>query len=320
MSRRRPRGIALITAMLVMAIAAIAAAAVLVSAQMAIRRAGNLMDGEKAWWYANGLESWVRAVLKRDDVPAHDGLEEIWAQPVDYLPVDQGVLRGKIEDLQGRFNLNNFYTITNTVNPDMLGQWQRLFGEIEGLDASQAPAIAEAITDWIDPNSIPIGSGGAEDTEYTSLDLPYRAANQLMKSPTELLAVKGMTPEIYQLLAPYVTALPLDLKAAPVLPTRININTASEQVLMSLSTGMTANASKLGQWLEERKKKPVDTVAEKSDTFPPDTEKFTDTKSQFFLMTGEAFIGSGRVRLYSVLMRPSPGADPIVITKSLDTE
>ena len=63
---RRPRGIALITAMLVMALAAIAAAAVLGSANAAIRRSATLIDGERAWWYATGVESWVRSILARD--------------------------------------------------------------------------------------------------------------------------------------------------------------------------------------------------------------------------------------------------------------
>jgi len=75
---QRQGGVALITAMLVLALASIAAAAVLVSAQSNIRRTGNLLDSERAWWYAEGLESWVRGVLKRDDKTEYDGCNEPW--------------------------------------------------------------------------------------------------------------------------------------------------------------------------------------------------------------------------------------------------
>jgi general secretion pathway protein K len=309
------RGIALITAMLVMALAAIAAAAVLGSANAAIRRTGTLIDGERAWWYADGLETWVISILKRDrednDV---DSLDENWARPVDYLPVEQGALRGHLEDLQGRFNLNNLGSNKPLV---YVKQFQRLFGQIPGLDASQASAIAEAIRDWIDVNQVPGGSGGAEDSEYQGLAQPYRTADQALQSPTELLAIKGVTPEIYRALAPFVTALPLGGGSAP---TPINVNTAKAEVLYSLSDQIDAN--KMRTWIEKQKTEPVDSPQklQRDGTLPADvTADMVSAKTSYFLMVAEAFIGSGRVALYSVMLRPSSGS-PIVISRSLDTE
>lgn len=314
-SPRRHRGIALITAMLVMALAAIAAAAVLGSANAAIRRTATLIDGERAWWYADGLETWVLSILKRDrednDV---DSLDENWARPVDYLPVEQGALRGHLEDLQGRFNLNNLGSNKPLV---YVKQFQRLFGQIPGLDASQASAITEAIRDWIDGNQVPSGSGGAEDSEYQGLAQPYRTADQALQSPSELLAIKGVTPEIYRALAPFVTALPLGAGGAP---TPVNVNTAKSEVLYSLSDQIDAN--KMRTWIEKQKTEPVDSPQKlQSDgTLPADvTADLVSAKTSYFLMVAEAFIGSGRVALYSVVLRPSSGS-PIVISRSLDTE
>ena len=335
-SRAKLQGIALITAMLVMALASIAAAAVLTSATAAIRRTATLIDGEKAWWYADGLESWVRAILDRDRLKnaAVDSFEEDWHRPVDYLPVEQGGLRGHIEDLQGRFNLNNL-SIKGT--SQYQEQFQRLFQNIEGLDASLAVAIAEGVRDWVDADQIPSGAGGAEDTDYQGLPQPYRAANQAMRSPTELLAIKGVTREIYQRLAPYVATLPLSGQGGPTgsvgqpgqpaqtgqtaqTGTAVNVNTALFPVLMSLAANV--DRGRIELWLKDRQKSPAQEAKKliADGTLPATTKPdMLSVNTSYFLMFGEAFIGSGRVALYSVMQRPQNGP-PIVISRSLDTE
>ena len=311
---RRDRGIALITAMLVMALAAIAAAAVLGSANAAIRRSATLIDGERAWWYATGVESWVRSILARDRRDSQlDGMGEDWARPVDFLPIEQGGLRGGLEDLQGRFNLNNLASSKQQV---YLQQWQRLFRVLE-LDAGQAQPSAAAILDWIDVNTTPT-TGGAEDDEYQGRELPYRAANQPLKSPSELLAIKGINREIWAKLAPLVTALPLNGQG----PTPLNVNTAKKEVLMALSDKMVA--SKVDSWEQSRVKDPVENpqklYAPPFDLLPADvTPDLLSTSSDFFQLDVTAFIGSGQVHLYSVLQRPASGP-PIVIARSLGTE
>src|SRR3546814_3656850 len=106
--KRAQHGIALITAIFIVALAAIAAAAILSSANLAIHRTQNLQESELAWWYVDGVESWVKTILLRDaEINKYDSLGDIWAMPVDFLPVDEGVLRGGVTDLQGRYNLNN---------------------------------------------------------------------------------------------------------------------------------------------------------------------------------------------------------------------
>lgn len=314
----RQRGIALITAMLVVALASIAATAVLVSANNGIRRASTLIDGERAWWYAQGLESFSRRVLAKDAEKdaAVDSLNEDWARPIDYLPVEQGAVRGGIKDLQGRFNLNN---LASAQPKKYQQQLLRLFQNIEGLDPAQAQPLSEAIADWIDANQTPFGAGGAEDTDYMSLPQPYRAANQAMGSPTELLAIKGMTPATYQKLAPFVCTLPI---GSSKVATKINVNTAELPVLLALSAN--ADRGKLETFILDRLKEPAKSVPEmqtrNGGILPADvTAELIDVKSQFFLASTEAFIGSGRAALYSVIQRASSGA-PQVIARSLDTE
>src|SRR3546814_10237267 len=77
-------GIALITAIFIVALAAIAAAAILSSANLAIHRTQNLQESELAWWYVDGVESWVKTILLRDaEINKYDSLGDIWAMPVD---------------------------------------------------------------------------------------------------------------------------------------------------------------------------------------------------------------------------------------------
>src|SRR3546814_4672827 len=87
-----------------------------------------------------------------------------------------------------------------------------------GIDARQAQVVAASLTDWIDTDPVP-QPGGAEDETYGRAATPYRAPNRFMVDASELRAVNGVTPGIYDLLRPWVCALPVD-DLSP-----ININT-----------------------------------------------------------------------------------------------
>jgi len=319
MSRPRTRqdGIALITAILVVALAAVAATAILSSANIAIHRTGNLQDSERAWWYADGIEGWLRTILERDQEDnKFDGLEDVWAKPVDYLPVDEGFVRGQMVDLQGRYNLNNLAV------PDLNGEafkqqqevFLRLLQGIEGVDAFQAQSLASAIRDWIDADSEPTGFDGAEDSEYLGANPPHRVPNRLMESPTELLAIKGMTRELYQRIGPYVTTLPQT-------GTPINVNTAPEALVFALAKEPGAAQRK---FIEERVKKPAESVGELTGErgvygAADAPTAMLAVASRYFMLRAEVFVGSGRLALYSFYYRPDQGA-PVVIGRSIDTE
>jgi general secretion pathway protein K len=91
--------------------------------------------------------------------------------------------------------------------------------EIDGqpLDTSAAIEITDAVVDWVDADSEPTGSGGAEQNYYDSLEEPYPIGNRPMISVSELALVKGVTPYLYSRLLPLVTAISPDSK--------LNINT-----------------------------------------------------------------------------------------------
>ena len=90
-----------------------------------------------------------------------------------------------------------------------------------------AEPILQAILDWVDADSEVRFPNGAEDAYYLKLDTPYRAANRPFTDVSELLLVRGVTPEVYARLRPFVTALPDHAD--------VNINSAPAEVLMSLA-------------------------------------------------------------------------------------
>ena len=334
-SKPKQSGIALITAILVVALASIAAAAMLVSANISIHRASNLQETEKAWWYADGIESWVKTILERDAADnTIDSFKDAWAQPVDYLPVDEGHVRGRIEDLQGRLNLNNFgadqahfdkYTVL----------LERLFQNIPDVDPALAKPLAGAIRDWIDSDSEPTGFDGAEDSEYLTLTPPYRTPNRLMESVSEVLAIKGMTKDLYYKLThcamtktgpvSCITVLPLNTSVGSTSAiTPINVNTAPEPLLRALTKQPTTS---LDSFLRTRDTKPFETPSAPFQAAPTGfltsadgiATDMVDVRSHYFLLTAETFIGSSRLALYSFYYRPNSGPS-IVLGHSTDTE
>lgn len=334
---RRQRGVALITAVLVVSLAVIASTSVLDMGHFAIQRASTLQDSEKAWGYAAGAEDWVRTILQRDD-NGHDSLDEVWAEP-QTLPIENGALQGAIVDALGRFNLNNLGLSNNdTPSPGrargaatmtdfdkQAALFERLIDGLEG-GRTLIPAprtLAEAIRDWIDADQLPTG-GGREDSDYLVLTPPRRVANRPMVSVTELRNVLESlydprtddARKVYALLLPQVTALPV----SGVTP--INVNTATRELLLALGGADGGNAE-LAKFVELREEQPLESASEINSKLGLRAGDFDTTglavSSRLFQLRMQAVVGDGRVALYSLIYRPQQGM-PVVLLRSTDTE
>jgi general secretion pathway protein K len=228
----RQRGIAAITAILVVAIATILAVNLAWELNLDIRRTENMLVRAQARQFAIGAEMIAADALRTDFQNDIDGVGrcdfagEVWDNELQ-MPFEGGTVRGRLTDLQGRFNLNNLIK-DGAKNKDAFKQFTRLL-EVLGLD----PDIAAKALDWIDPNQV-AEIGGAEDGIYTSKRPPYRTADTWFTTTTELLAIDGMIDtengddKNFRTLERYVSALPPGGK--------INVNTAEDPVLQSMST------------------------------------------------------------------------------------
>ena len=223
------KGIALITAMMIVAIVGLVTTNLLWESTLNTRKTSSILNRDQAIQIAIGVEKWVTSLLKQDSFSSeNDHLNEFWARELPSLPIDGGFIRGQIHDLQGRFNLNNLVNADGSVNQDQVDYFQRFLSSL-----NINPTIANSVIDWIDVDQYTTYPNGAEDDFYTRMNPPYRTANREMITISELLSIRSIDQEIFNRIKPYISAIPEI--------TKINVNTASHVVLKSLDDGITIN-------------------------------------------------------------------------------
>ena len=320
----RQSGVALIIALILVALATILATKLTFDGFLERRRAIGVLAAEQALHFGMGAEALAADVLAQDlqNSPTQTTLIGAWAQPTQPLPIQSpddpeaepiGTLQAAIQDMQGRFNLNNLAHLVQqngqwVEDPVPLAQFQRLLTSV-GLE----PKWAGIARDWIDPDDQPGQPDGAEDSVYTMQNPPYRTGNWPMMSPAELMNLPGFGADRYRKIAPYVTALPSTTA-------KINVCTAPALVLESLADSLSgeyndqvlANGRKSGCFPDVAT---FSNVIGKS--APQIATQFADT-SQFFRLTTRVTLGTTEFTLYSLLYR-GPGGKVTPLLRSFGT-
>lgn len=159
-------------------------------------------DAEMQWMARSGVEL-ARYVLAQEmQAPAGrnlDALNQKWAGGMGSISNDalagisltdniigRGRFSIKITDQERRFNINA---------ADRFVLQQALI--MMNVDASQQGTLIDSILDWRDPDNDPGINGAESDDFYLRMDPPYYAKNGPIDDISELLLVKGMTPEVY---------------------------------------------------------------------------------------------------------------------------
>ena len=145
MSARRQRGVAAITAILIVAVAATAASLMLAQQSAMLDQTMLVASRAQADVYSQAGLDWARGVLAQDArTSGTDNLAEGWAQPIVGMPIDRAVVAGNIADEQGKFNLNNVIDGTRRSEADI-----KLLRQLLAL-VDLSPELADAVVDWID--------------------------------------------------------------------------------------------------------------------------------------------------------------------------
>jgi general secretion pathway protein K len=220
-TRGAQRGMALLVAILLVALGTMLAAAMAYENAMTARRGAATYSFDEALLVQQGAEALaafgLREVWRADQQYTYTN--QGWAKPLGPIEVVPGVmLEASLEDLQGRFNLNNLVNGDGSADATQVQAFQQLLTTL-GLE----PKWAGYTVDWISHNTTPSIPDGAKDSVYMGQNPPYRAPNRYITSASELLALPGFGHDRYALLAPYVTALPWGQ--------HLNICTASGVVL-----------------------------------------------------------------------------------------
>jgi len=264
--RRRQRGVAIITALLLTALAITIVTSLFWQQQVQVRSMENQRLHLQTKWILRGALDWSRLILRQDALSTGIGgpvtLNGIWATPLAETRLDDYVerervdgdnynasLSGQISDAQARYNLTNLATGKIT-SPGQIAVFQRLLTSLQ-IDPSLALRTAQAVANGqkvaAATTSTAGGSTSTSSTSTTGSTSSTSTTGSTSSTSTgtttgvtsssggeplpftqvdDLLSIAGFNAQNVVQLRDYVTVLPG--------PTALNVNTATPQVLAAL--------------------------------------------------------------------------------------
>ncbi|MBF0133528.1 MAG: type II secretion system minor pseudopilin GspK [Magnetococcales bacterium] len=310
MSGSSERGVALITALLIVSLATITMVAMATQQRIQARYTAILIDRDQSWQLILGGEAWARAILRRSSSGENwVSLDQQWAAKMPPMEVEGATVSGWNEDMQARFNLNNLI-VGGKQDSVSMAMFERLLDRLD-LD----PLLATAVADWIDADDEPGGAMGGESDVYSRLKFPYRAANQPMLSASELMLVQGFDAKAWEKIKPYVVALPGR--------TAINVNTAPPLVLSILANSIAlsdADEVVRTRFMEPFRNRAAfydhPNLVQAKAELQGLAEAYADVTSIFFQVHAQAQVGRGKMITHSLMQR-TPTTSVIVLRRTM---
>ena len=308
------RGVALLTILVMVALATILAATIAKRQTNTAENTGYLMRQDQSLLYAKSAEAFFSELLIQDsdNGSSIDHLQENWAKPMPPFPVEDGSVSGKLLDESGKFNLNNLVKADGNQVDDSARRWFEKLLQRVGLPAE----LSQAVIDWQDTNDEVTGAMGAESSYYQGLDPAYLTPNTKFHSIEELKLVRGFEGKNYDLIKPYVTALPEQ--------TKVNMNTAPALLLASIDPKVDVKAIEQQLKIKETelthfnnvddlwKLSAFSGIDEQSKT---DAASLLDSKSNYFTAQIEVMLSERKRQFTSLMMRKDKQV--IVYSRSL---
>ncbi len=228
------RGAALLSVLLLVAVMAVIAAIMLDRLHLATRLAGNGQAMTQARFYATSAETLAMARIKAmvDSSPDRTVDRGGLLGREFPLPLARGTAMARVDDAGNCFNLNSLVEADAQgvlkLRVAGLNQMRALMAGL-GISAGESAIASDAIADWIDSDNAP-SPNGAEDETYQGSTTPYRTAGRLIGDVSEIRSVRGMTPQFYERMRPWLCALP----AAELSPVNINTLRPDQALLLSM--------------------------------------------------------------------------------------
>ncbi len=330
--RHKQHGVALITALLVVSLATVLAVSLVKHLYYDIRRTENILRLDQAQLFNKNSVEFGMVLISRDWELNNKFDSMIDIQTFnDYaiaIALEGPPVSLQLIDLQSCFNLNNL-SKNNKNFAKARNQYLTLLGSLN-VDVNLLSTLTDSLIDWIDSDSI-TEPQGAEFDYYIGLERPYQNANTLMSSRSELRLVKGYTDKVIKQIAAHVCVLPET-------NTGININTAGSIMLESIKglkgygeqivqdrDGTIATDPANGNINNNIIAGPADDAANNSQSSAEPFEKIADFSkyvtdilkvkkeefdssglqeySEYFLIESRTKLGTGNVKLYSIIYR-----------------
>lgn len=313
------KGTALIVSLLIMALVTAMISAASIKQQSNVQRVISIQDADKLYAYTYYVQAWAKVELfnrlKENDIE-----KQVFKVTMPIYKADNITVEGYIVDMQGLFDVNNLINLhANAKNQETQQKQQSLIPKIferllislplkqEQINQEQAKAITKNLENWLSAPK------EGQKNIYSQQNPPYRAAHIPMSSISELRLILGITPKIYQALAPFVSALPV--QGGEKAFTSININTALEPILAAL---LGLDDSEVKTLIAKRPFKDATEFkqAVENNKIPPeDWEQISgliDIKSQYFLVVSTAKSSNREAVLYTLLNRKSNGIIDVI--------
>jgi general secretion pathway protein K len=326
---KKCQGVALITVMLIVALAAVLATQMTARLQLQMQRTSNIEFNQQAYWYAMGAEAFAKRVLITafEDEKDITHLEQMWAQGETSYPVDFGQITGEIFDMQACFNLNALRfdkseIPVSTKKPAIQEAFIELIVslEVEGVNSFEAEYMADALVDWLDKDSAIASAGGAEDNDYSAKEFPYLPANNYLASITELRLIEHFTVPVINKLKDYVCVLP-NTKLH-----EININTLNNEHAVLLKALLDIPLEDAEQALSSREGEGFKTAKDffdlpeiKKHKLSDDLEKQFVVDSEYFKLKSSASFNNSYFSL-STLMKVEKNNSISVVSRTIGRE
>jgi general secretion pathway protein K len=337
---RKQTGVAIITALLIVTIAATVSITISTQLQLDVRRTGNMIALDQTDINASLIEKFVQDTIFTDPKyfdPLKEQLSKQGKSDAYIYPVENGTIEGQIADLNSCINLNSLLKPDSTPDTITEDRVNRLFSN------NNIPrSMTAAITDWIDTDLNTTRSpDGAEDGHYLNLEQPYHTANQELSSITELRLIKGAeNQQATPTYTPYNNILALAeafkkgsnngpslcaFKTNSSAPATINVNTASRDVLLSLAPTMTTAIVEdiiACRGVKGNEMKDVDDFTDCSSgtvgKIVTDTTHLRAT-SEYFLLKTTVSVGDAKKTTYSIIFRDSTSGKTEIISRTQRT-
>lgn len=273
----RQRGAAIVLALSVVALAALAASAMMVTQGVWIRQIELSTGRTQGQFIIQAGLDWARAILEHDRrTSSVDHLGEPWATRLAAIPVENGSLGGYLEDQQARFNVNNLVK-DGAVDRTQLAAFRRLLSML-GLQ----PALADRLGDWMEIGGRPL----VDVSELGLLDCFDEGTRSR--------------------LAPFITVLPHG--------TVVNVNTAAPEVLAAVIDGLSLDEARA--LVAQRDRAYFRSSAEFRDRLPKDlagSAAGISVASEYFMATIYADFGGAHARGLALLARDEFGGWPAIV-------
>lgn len=274
---RRARGAAIVLALLTTFILAGFASGMLAAYGGAVEVLAGRHDQAQARRLARSAVDWGRNVLADDARNGVDHRGEPWALKLPPTPVEDGEVGGELSDLSGRFDLNSLAP-AGKPDRDAVAAFGRLLAAV-----GEDPSGVERITAAVIARLLPQEAGERRSGPFVHAD--------------ELLGLAGVPTPLFERLAPHVAALPS--------PSRLNVNTASPEVLHAMIPGLPLDSARV--LAAHRDRAWFRTLQEFSARLPqsaavPSGERF-GVSTRYFLATGRARYGMATTQMEVLLDR-----------------